>query len=435
MFKSNIYTPRRCRTGVPVIFNPIDIVSLKITDIEFTQINANTANITVKDVTNIKVGDKIRIESMTIDNIYLGNHIVTDVNVETKVISYKVFGISADFVILLQPGIGSVYTVPTIENSSNGYDVRFSVQSSVPEGLKINYVLNPATYKISNTNRFTPETTVTVTTNYSDTSKVFIKLVIINLTNNSTVYTDYQEVICSKSLNRSCQIISNEAQGSDFTPLTKNNSWKFIHQEYSLLTFIPYNEDDNFLIQLPSKSNSVLPNTLRPKYRITVDPARINFQLSNGFTNLDIQDIRERFYEYGVEADEQTEDPYSFVIVDIKSGQADVTPIDRIKNTVVGYYYFSSIPQPVLLADILIVDQDKAIVKVVDKHEIPDVAKLVIKHNNRLEYLGELIFIKSIYYKDTIIFTRQVAEQQIKYCGRLIPLREGLTEMSEANCE
>lgn len=433
MFKSNIYTPRRCEKGISITFNRINTVSTKITDIRSTQISNNIAEITVASVNGINVGDSINIRSNgTIDNIYLGNHVVTNVNVDTNVISYRVFGVASDFVILLESVSGSVYSVPTIENSSNGYRVSFTIQSSVPgqNTNKITTLLSPPSYQIQNANVFTPETTVSISSNYTDTSKVFVKVSITNLTNNQIVYTDYQEIVCSKSLNRPCQIILTDAQRSKFTDLTIDNNWTYKNQNYQLLQFIPYNDvSQNFILEIPSKNPASLPNSLIPKYRVSIDPNRINWYGANGFNgSLDIQDIREVFYEYGVEADEQTENPYSFVV-------AGISDINRIKATSVGYYYNTNPPQPITLETILIPDENQAIVKIIDKYEIPNVAKLAIRHNSTLEYLGELIFIKSIYYKDDIKFVRTIDGEKFSFCGNILPLTEGLTVLSAAACE
>lgn len=434
MFKSNIYTPRRCERGIPITFNRINISSDKITDIRSTQISNNIAEITVASVTGINIGDSIKIiGNGTIDNIYLGNHIVTNVNADTNIISYRVYGVASDFVILLESVSGSVYSVPTIENSPDGYHVSFSIQSSVPgqNTNKISTFLTPSGLQIQNVNVFTPETTLNISSNYTDTSKAFVKVSITNLTNDQIVYTDYQEVVCSKSLNRPCQIILTDAQRSKFTDLTINNNWTYKNQNYQLLQFIPYNDVlQNFILEIPSKNPASLPNSLIPKYRVSIDRNLINLYGANGFNgSLDIQDIREVFYEYGVEeADEEVENPYSFVV-------AGISDINKIKATPVGYYYNTNPPQPITLETILSPDENQAIVKIIDKYEIPNVAKLVIQHNDFLEYLGELIFIKSIYYKDDIKIVRTIEGEKFSFCGNILPLTEGLTILSAAACE
>ena len=433
MFKSSIYTPRKCEKGIPITFNRINISSDKITDIRSTQISNNIAEITVASVNGINVGESINIISNgTIDNIYLGNHVVTSVNADTNVISYRVYGVASDFVILTESVSGSVYSVPTIEDSPNGYRVNFTIQSSVPgqNTNKITTLLTPPSYPIQNANVFTPETTVSISSNYTDTSKAFVKVSITNLTNDTIVYTDYQEVVCSKSLNRPCQIIFTDAQRSKFTDLTIDNNWSYKNQNYQLLQFIPYNDvSQNFILEIPSKNPASLPNNLIPKYRVSIDRNQIGWYGANGFNgSLDIEDIREVFYEYGVEADEQIGDPYSFVI-------AGISDINKIKATPVGYYYNMNPPQPITLGEILIRDENQAIVKIIDKYEIPNVAKLVIQHNDFLEYLGELIFIKSIYYKDDIKIVRTIDGEKFSFCGNILPLTEGLTVLSAADCE
>jgi hypothetical protein len=430
MFNSITYTPRKCEKGVPVKFTTLNTVADKLTTITAVELINNTASITVSSVDNIKVGDTIDIRTNgTIENIFLGNQAVTEVNSDTKVVSYKVYGIAPEVTIVLTTASGSVYSVPNIESSSLGYRIVFSVQSSVPAESteKIEILLSPVSYELRNANVFSPETIATITSRYTDSSKVFLKVSIYNLTNNALVYTDYQEISCSQSLNRPCQIIESDEKRANNVFLVSDNNWTYKNQDYHVAQFVAYNKNGDMQVVLPSKNISVLPNNAILKFRVTIDPNRLLWYGANGYSGpLSIEDIRAVFYENGVEEDD-LENPYSFIVSGISS-------VDKIKNTPVGYYYTSSIPQPILLQEVLILDEDKAIVRIVDKYDIPSVAKLIINTNNSIEYVGELLFIKNVYYNDSVRLIRTIDGTEYSFCGTVIPINEGLIQLTENNC-
>jgi len=269
MFNSITYTPRKCEKGVPVKFTTLNTVADKLTTITAVELINNTASITVSSVDNIKVGDTIDIRTNgTIENIFLGNQAVTEVNSDTKVVSYKVYGIAPEVTIVLTTASGSVYSVPNIESSSLGYRIVFSVQSSVPAESteKIEILLSPVSYELRNANVFSPETIATITSRYTDSSKVFLKVSIYNLTNNALVYTDYQEISCSQSLNRPCQIIESDEKRANNVFLVSDNNWTYKNQDYHVAQFVAYNKNGDMQVVLPSKNISVLPNNAILKF-------------------------------------------------------------------------------------------------------------------------------------------------------------------------
>lgn len=423
MFNSTFYTPRRCETGVPVKFNFLNPTSGKITDILRTEFNNNTATLTVRSVAGISVGSRIEIKSNgTINSIYLGKYSVESVDATQNKISYKVYNLPPTFSILLSDSIGSIYNVPSIENSES-YNINFSVQSSVPiynpndTQKKIDITITPPFYSVNGSNSFNPETNVKIKSRYTDASKVLIKLTVSSSIGNKILYTEYREVVCSQSATKPCEIIAVAEKTPEYVYMDKDNNWTYKNQEFHVAKFIPDKSDPISVVTLDRRNNNVLPNMQVTKFRITVDPTRLNIYN----TNIGIEDIRRVFYSGGVEEEDVTNDPYVFIIAD-----PNKTSVNAVKSTVIGYYYSTNPATPILLESVVIPDEKLSIIPVLDTFEIPDVAFLRYKDNTGLKYVGELIFLKSVYYKENI--TIRYLGQNL--CGQIIPAQEGIVELS-----
>ena len=423
MFNSTFYTPRRCETGVPVRFNNLNPISDKITDIIRTEFNNNTATLTVRSVAGVVVGSRVEIRSNgTMNSIYLGKHLVESVDATQNKISYKVYNLPPTFSILLTDSIGSVYSVSSIENSES-YNVNFAVQSSVPiyspnnPENKIDITITPPFYSVNGSNSFSPETNVKIKSRYTDASKVLIKLTVSSSISNKVLYTEYREVICSQSATKPCEIIAVAEKTPEYVYLDKDNNWTYKNQEFHVAKFIPDKSDPASVVTLDRRNNNVLPNMQVTKFRIEVDPTRLNIYNAN----IGIEDIRKVFYSGGVEEEDVTNNPYIFIIAD-----PNKTSINAVKSTVVGYYYSTNPATPILLESVLIPDEKLSIMPVLDTFEIPDVAFLRYKDNTGLKYVGELIFLKSVYYKENI--TIRYLGQNL--CGQIIPAQEGIVELS-----
>lgn len=423
MFNSTFYTPRRCEAGVPVRFNLLNPRSEKITDVLRTEFRDNTAFLTVRNAANFRVGSKIEVKSNgSINPIYLGKYVVESVDVAQNKISYKVYNLSSGLFLQLVDGIGSIYSVANIE-SSDSYIVNFTVQSSVPiynpadTAKKIDVAIAPETYSIIGSNSFYPETTIKIKSRYTDASKVLVKVTVSAGVGARVLYTDYIEIICAQSATKPCEIIAKEEKIPEYIYMNSVNNWTYTNQEFHITRFIPDKSDLGSIVKLERKNNNVLPNRQVTKFRINVDPPRLNMYNAN----IGIEDVRRAFYSGGVEEDEITTNPYIFTIAD-----PNKTSIQAVKSTVVGYAYNTNPPTPVTLESVLVPDEKLAIVPVLDTFEIPDIAFLRYRNNNEIKYVGELIFLKSVYYKDNITVT--YLGQNL--CGQIIPAQEGIVELS-----
>lgn len=426
MFNSTFYTPRRCEAGVPARFNLLKPRSDKLTDILRTQFNSNTATLFVRDITKLTVGSTIEVKSNgSMNSIYLGKFVIDTVDANQKTISYKVYNLQPSFTLLLVDVSGSIYDVPTIESSSI-YLVNFSIQSSVPMFTpnnpltnKLDVTLAPSGYSAIGSNSFYPETSVKIKSRYTDASKVLLKLTVAGVSSAGTskvLYTDYQEIICAQSATKPCEIIAKEEKIPEYIYMRPDNLWTYINQQFYIARFIPDQSDTKSVVKLERKNNNILPNVQVTKFRITVDRNRLN-----GYNNnIGIEDIRRAFYTGGVEEDEITNNPYIFTIADPSK-----TTIAEVKSTVVGYVYTNP-PTPITLESVVVPDEKTAIVPVVDTYEIPDVGFLRYTINGEVKYVGELIFLKSVYYKDNITVTYLGQD----LCGQIIPAQEGIIELT-----
>lgn len=422
MFNSTFYTPRRCEAGVPVSFGLLNPRSDKITDILRTEFRDNVATLTVRSLTGLAVGSKIEVKSNgTMNSIYLGKYSVESIDTTQNKISYKVYNLPNNFSLLLADSIGSIYSIPTIENSE-GYNVVFSVQSSVPiynpndPAKKIDITITPPSYSVDGSNSFSPETNIKIKSRYTDASKVLIKLTVSSTIGNKVLHTDYREVICSQSLDKPCEIIAQAEKIPEYVYMNKDNNWTYTNQEFHIAKFIPDQSDLNSIVKLDRRNNNVLPNMQVTKFRITVDPTRLNVYNAN----IGIEDIRRIFYSGGVEEDDVTNNPYVFIIAD-----PNKTSIGDVKSTIIGYYYGNNPPIPIALESVVVPDEKLAIIPVLDTFEIPEVAFLRYQDSNGLKYIGELIFLKSVYYKENITIT--YLGQNL--CGQIIPAQEGIVQL------
>lgn len=434
MFNSNFFTPKRCEAGVPVKFNLIKSREDKLSDIISTAFSANTATLQLRDVSKVSSGLKIDVRSNgTINPLYLGKNQIDTIDTNQKTITYKVYNQTQTLTLEQTNVTGSVYSVPNIENSPI-YLVNFSVQSSVPANdpgeitPKIDISITPSSYSIVGSNDFYPEGVVKIKSKYTDSSKVLLKLTVSGLVNSSStssaassakvIYTDYQEIVCAQAASKPCEIIARAPKNPDYIFLNKENNWTYTSQQFHIARLIPDKSDNNSIVRLEKRNDNILPNRQIGKFKISIDPIKLA-----GYVNsIDITDVRRAFYDGGVEEDEDSVNQYVFIIAD-SSGKFT---IDSIKKTIVGYYYIQNGANPILLEYILVPDEQKPIVPVIDTYELPSVAFLRYNHNGNTFYIGELIFLKSVYYKENILV--QYLGQEL--CGQIIPAEEGITELS-----
>lgn len=430
MFNSTFYTPRRCEAGVPARFSLLKPRSDKLTDILRAQFNSNTATLFVRDVSKLTVGSTIEVKSNgSMNSVFLGKFVIDTIDTNQKTVSYKVYNLQPSFTLLLVDVSGSIYDVPTIESSSI-YLVNFSVQSSVPMFTptnpltnKLDITLAPSGYSAIGSNSFYPETSVKIKSRYTDASKVLLKLTVAGVSSAGTskvLYTDYQEIICAQSATKPCEIIAKEEKVPEYIYMRPDNLWTYINQQFYITKFIPDKSDSTSVVKLERKNDNVLPNMQVTKFRIIVDQNRLN-----GYSNnIGIEDIQRAFYTGGVEEDGIVYNPntrtYTFTIADPSK-----TTISAVKSTVIGYVYTNP-PTPVILESVILADEKTAIVPVVDTYEIPDVGFLRYTVNGEVKYVGELIFLKSVYYKDNITVTYLGQD----LCGQIIPAQEGIIELS-----
>lgn len=266
MFTTSQYRVNNCECGIPLSFNLIRPLKEKLADIVSFQIVNNIATLTTKIVHSIIPGTDIEVINNTnIPNIIANKFTVLSVTSNTVSFIVK----ASDRI--TTNAIGYIYSIPNIE-SRNQYIIKYSTELTVPDSAEV--TISPDTYTIESSSNFIPETVVKIISKFTTSSKSIIKLSIIDIFN-QLLYTEYQQIICSQSSEKPCEILSKKPFVPTSIYLNRKNNWTYQHNGFFIAQFIPNKNIDykNLSLILEKQNDAILPSaTSSDKLVLKIDP-------------------------------------------------------------------------------------------------------------------------------------------------------------------
>jgi hypothetical protein len=261
--------------GLSITFDELRPKPIKIADITSSQRVEGISSLSITNLSDeypITTGTRVVIAPNTasflspdtiLNNSYIGNFTLLTASADE--ITYFQSQPDADSA----DALGQVFLENNIEPKSN-YSLEFKVESVVPSGTTVDIV--PEIYTISGNDKFTPITSIQIIPKFSTSAKVLLKMTVKSFDSNNIIKTQYKEIIVSDSSNIPCEIVSDNPIENEFVILNKDNDWSYVHQNYILAKFIPYNNNINSII-LNKKNNQLLPNRGdKNRFRIIADP-------------------------------------------------------------------------------------------------------------------------------------------------------------------
>jgi len=261
--------------GLNITFDELRPRPIKVADTVSSVRTEGTSTLSLANINPaypISTGSRIIVSSnnsnflnpeIILNNSYVGSFILT--NVQNDEISYFQSQPDAEST----DALGQIYLANNIE-PKNSYILEFNAESIVPTGTFVD--ITPESYIISGNDKFIPVTSLQIVPKFSNSCKVLLKMTIKGFDSEAIIKTQYKEIIVSDSSSIPCEIISNNPIKDEFIFLNKDNNWTYVHQNYILAKFIPYNNNINSII-LNKKNSQLLPNRgYKNRFRIIADP-------------------------------------------------------------------------------------------------------------------------------------------------------------------
>jgi hypothetical protein len=273
MFETMRLNNKNCECGIPLGFTEVRPAKTKLGDLISVQVNNFVVTFTTLVDHTIKAGDLIEIVSGgTLDSVFVGRHTITAVgSLNQNAANTFSFGLRTPDVTTTEVS-GYVYTVPNIENSDS-YVINFTKELSIPDNSDV--VITPESYTIQGGNNFIPTTSVRISSLYTTSSKTIIKLSITN-SFGKVLFTEYKQIVCSRSADSPCEIIAQKPIVPSFIYLNRQNNWTYKNNGFLIAQFIPdknLNGYENIKIRLPKPADGILPsNTNFDRLIFTYDP-------------------------------------------------------------------------------------------------------------------------------------------------------------------
>jgi hypothetical protein len=393
--KTNKYGTLQAACGIQLYFNTVLPVPQKIGTITNLSRSNGVSSATLSDLPDsLNSGDKISISNLSIvpaftivpvPDSYIGSFTINSVNRSSKIITFNQN--------LANDNIGSVngeiYKQTNISPAEK-YIIEYSVETKVPSTA--NVILRPSTIVESGDRSFDPTTVVEISSTYSLSSKVLIKMIIRDFKSNQILKTEYQEIIVADSESKPCEIIYEKPITISFYELNKKNNWSYFYEGYLLAQFIPNTEYKDITIKLIKKNNILLPSRGgKNRIRIVVNPLAIQEKQTN------IDKIREAIVsQYDIINN-------AYAVVNLGNRSYDIIVEDVLLKPEDFKGIIVDVVPPVTGTPIKFEDVAKAIPYSQDIYSIPKISLLRWNNNNAIRFIGELHYNEKIYDNDPMI--------------------------------
>jgi len=389
MFTTSQYNTSLCECGIPLMFSLIKPAREKLADIVSVQVTNFVVTLTTRVSHNIVPNTKIEIVSGgNISAAFIGQRTVTSVTSNSVSFDLRIPDV------VDTETIAYIYTVPNIPNAKS-YIVNFTKELAVPNDALVE--IYPSSYEISGSNDFEPQTTVKIFSSFTTSSKTIIKLSITDIYN-KLLFTEYKQLVCSKSLQTPCEIKAKQIINTEFIYLNRSNNWTYRHNGFLIAQFIPkINETElgipDITIRLVKQSPARLPsNKNDDRLLLVVDPLLLQ---SRSVTATDLKaaildNPISSSLKKNITIDDETND---WII------QASGLTVETLKKILVL--------KTTTNTEILVENLGEVSVAKVDDQPVPLISvlkKIIQLSEYREDYIfGELIYDPNVYFNANII--------------------------------
>lgn len=393
--KTNKYGTLQAACGIQIYFSPILPVPQRIgTVTNLTRSNGVTSATLSNIPDSLNIGDKISISNLSVTpaftivpvpDSYVGNFTVNTIDRSSRIITFSQ-NLANDNIGNVN---GEIYKQSNISPAEK-YIIEYSVETKVPSTA--NVVLRPSTLVEGGDRSFEPTTVVEITSTYSLSSKVLIKMIARDFKSNQILKTEYQEIIVADSESKPCEIIYEKPITISFYELNQKNNWSYFYEGYLLAQFIPNAEYKDITIKLIKKNNLLLPSRGgKNRIRIVVNPLAIQQKQTN------IDKIREAIVsQYDVINN-------AYAVVNLGNRSYDIIVEDVLLKPEDFKGIIVDVVPPVTGTPIKFEEVAKAIPYSQDVYSIPKISLLRWNNNNAIKFMGELHYNERIYDNDPII--------------------------------
>ena len=142
-------------------------------------------------------------------------------------------------------------------SGNNNVILEFNVVDTYPKSAKVDIV--PSAYNVQKPNKFTPQTTVKITSEYNFGTHALLQL---NCKDRygRILYSSYQKILCSPAGSRICEVPVESAKRDPTIILEKRNGWRYNYNDHTVALFIYNNRySDDIIAKLERKNTNVLP--------------------------------------------------------------------------------------------------------------------------------------------------------------------------------
>lgn len=423
LIQSLTYSPLQASYGIPLSFSDVNPTEQKISDIisanRFNRISTLELSVIAKTLASgesftVKSPPAILDNLASIDTTFLGTFKPISVNyVDGRgTITYYQNALDINTTSI----VGDLYSVPNIQ-TREFYLVQFFVESKVPASTAVS--LSPSSYIVGGSEGFTPVTTLQITSLYSRSAKVLIKMLIKDVNNNQILKTEYIEIVVTDASSVPCEIISANPISQSYIYLNEQNNWEYNHQGYRIAEFIPDNSmPKNIVVKLNKKNDQLLPNRGEPnRVRVIIDPIKTT---NYGIT---IDQVRSAILNQYATIQN------SFALANLGNKSYDIVVSDvLLQPQDLNDLIIAKIP-PVTGTDIKFSDVATSEPYSPDIAKIPEVNLLRWNNNNNIIYLGEIHFDSTIYLGEPLT----IEYNNIALSGSLQTLTNGPNYLNKIN--
>lgn len=416
-------SPLQADYGFPLSFKDINPTEQKISDIISASRSNRISTLELSSVSkvlssgesfSVQVPPNVLENVLNIDSSFLGTFKPISISYSSDRATIRYYQNLLD--INTTSIVGDLYSVANIQ-TREFYIVQFFVESKVPETTTVN--ISPLSYVVGSSEGFAPVTTVQITSLFSKSSKVLIKMLVKDINNTQILKTEYIEIIVTNSSNRPCEIISENPIFQSYVFLNEQNNWEYNYQGYRIAEFIPNGSiPKDIVVKLNKKNSQILPSRGRTnKIRIIINPTEIiKYRIT-------IDQIREAVLnKYSSIQD-------SFALANLANKSYDIVVSDilllpnDLRDLVIAKF------PPITGIDIKFNDVATSELYLSDIAKIPEVNLLVWNNNNNNIDLGEIHFDNTIYLGDALT----IEYNNISLSGNLQNLVNGPNYLTRIN--